>query len=125
MGLQMFLLVDYCVCVLLKKNIFREYWLFLTVRSFFAVRKHYVNQSEFLTRFRADLIDVNSMDISVAEAKRLSAEELGETTVLAGHIANKTVKTTYKFKQQQQQQKHHHQQLTKGLLFLINPWQNP
>ena len=64
------------------------------------------------------------MDISVAEAKRLSAEELGETTVLAGYIANKTVKTTNKFKQQQQQ-KHHHQQLTKGLLFLINPWQNP
>ena len=75
---------------------------------------------EFLTRFRADLIDVNSMDISVAEAKRLSAEELGETTVLAGYIANKTVKTTYKFKQQRQQ-KHHRQQLTKGPLFGINP----
>ena len=42
---------------------------------------------------RADLIDVNSMDNSVAKTK-LRGEERGEMAFLAGYIVNKTVKTT-------------------------------
>ena len=94
MGFQIFLLVDYGKVLCFSANELyqnsnvssKEKYIprILTVfnRSFFLcryVRKHsrlkqlyiyYVNQSELLTRFRADLIDVKSMDNSFAKAKR-------------------------------------------------------
>ena len=81
MGFQIFLLVDYGKVLCFSANELyqnsnvssKEKYIPRILTVFNRSLKqyiYYVNQSELLTRFRADLIDVNSMDNSVAKAKR-------------------------------------------------------
>ena len=81
MGFQIFLLVDYGKVLCFSANELyqnsnvssKEKYIPRKLTVFNRSLKqyiYYVNQSELLTRFRADLIDVNSMDNSVAKAKR-------------------------------------------------------
>ena len=81
MGFQLFLLVDYGKVLCFSANELyqnsnvssKEKYIPRILTVFNRSLKqyiYYVNQSELLTRFRADLIDVNSMDNSVAKAKR-------------------------------------------------------
>ena len=81
MGFQIFLLVDYGKVLCFSANELyqnsnvssKEKYIPRILTVFNRSLKqyiYYVNQSELLTRFRADLIDVNSMDNSVAKTKR-------------------------------------------------------
>ena len=81
MGFQIFLLVDYGKVLCFSANELyqnsnvssKEKYIPRILTVFNRSLKqyiYYVNQSELLTRSRADLIDVNSMDNSVAKAKR-------------------------------------------------------
>ena len=81
MGFQIFLLVDYGKVLCFSANELyqnsnvssKEKYIPRILTVFNRSLKqyiYYVNQSELLTRLRADLIDVNSMDNSVAKGKR-------------------------------------------------------